>query len=84
MVEYILLVAVLASLAMTVLKSDAFNNLFGPNSEVFTRMRDYMEYTYRHGASSENLVDNSNYAGAHDTNYNDGDGSFLSLAEHYP
>ena len=48
-VEYILLLAVLASLSFSVLNSAAFKDFMAGNSGLFLTIRKGMEYSYRYG-----------------------------------
>ncbi len=48
-VEYVLLLAVIVSLAYAVLRHEAFRRFFGPGSEGFLAITKYIEHSYRHG-----------------------------------
>ncbi len=50
-VEYVMILAVVVVLVMTVLRSAGFKNFFGPDSPLFEKYAKYLEYTYRHGMS---------------------------------
>ena len=65
LVEYILLLVVVASLSLVVFKNPKFKSFFGEDSDFFTIIRSRMEYSYRHG--SEGSTDESNYTNQHDT-----------------
>ena len=60
-IEYVLLLVVIASLAVTVFNSQAFKNIFGPESSFFTIMQNRVQFTYRHGLEGESDSDNFNY-----------------------
>ena len=81
-VEYILLFAVVASLAYTILGSSDFTRVFGPDGVVATKYRNQLEYGYRHGLSLDQGGGNTpNYSnGEHDT-YNS---RFFGAADPYP
>ena len=86
MVEYVLLLSVILTLIAAVFKSDAFQNLWGPESEVFKALRERTEFTYRHGLIIEDIsgdkTDNT-YSGTHETYY-DGQSRFFVPRENYP
>jgi hypothetical protein len=73
-VEYILLLVVLVVVGLTLFKSRAFTDFFGPNSAFFQQLKDKHEFTYRHTVSGKNTEDNSNLNNFHesyiDTNRN--------------
>ncbi len=48
LVEYILLLAVAASLAMTFYRSKVFRRLFGENGEIGKKVKMRNEFAYRH------------------------------------
>lgn len=56
MVEYILLLAVVASLIMTFYNSDFFKRMFGGKGVMGTRIKQSSEYSYRH-AYQENRAE---------------------------
>ncbi len=68
-VEYILLLAVVASVAFAVLNSDLFKKLIGENSSVFKTAKSYMEYSYRHGLAGFESSDSYMKGGTHETYY---------------
>jgi hypothetical protein len=69
LVEYILLLGAVATFVAVVFNSAAFKRVIGPNSEIFAKMRGYMEYSYRHASPGNEL--RSDYFGKkHDTYYN--------------
>ena len=49
-VEYILMFAVIAALMTSVLRSDAFQNALGEDSQIFAALYGQMEYGYRHAS----------------------------------
>lgn len=58
-VEYILLLAVVASLITTVFRSDVLNNFIGKDGQFFRNYADYIGYTYRHGSVGSAANDDS-------------------------
>ena len=66
MVEYLLLITVVVSLAMAIFKSDLYVKFMGANSPYFITMKNYFEYTYRFG--SEGTQINPTYNTYTDTN----------------
>ena len=50
-VEYILMLAVVASLAAMILNSERFKKTLGADSEIFKKFAQRLEFTYRHGVS---------------------------------
>ncbi len=85
-VEYILMLAVVASLAATVLNSQMFKDLFGSDSKVFAKFARKIEYTYRHGVNG-NLDTNSQnppFGSAHDTYFKGGQSRFFMPKKSYP
>lgn len=80
-VEYILLFAVVASIAFTIFNGLGFNEIFGPNGQVATTYRNQLEFSYRHGFVKNGTPGEPNYeSGAHES-YN---GRFFSAADPYP
>ena len=68
-VEYILLLAVVTSLAFSIFNSDRFKSFLGPDSAFFNQMVKKIEYSYRHG--QEGLEDETDYDGNHPTFYSE-------------
>lgn len=90
-VEYILLLAVMTTIILTILKSDAFQSIFGKDSEFFARLGKMVEFSYRHGdmgTQAERDSDNYNYSGnnVEHKSYRteNGDSSFFVPTEVYP
>lgn len=86
-VEYILLLVVVASLATTVFKSDAFKELFGEDSSFFATVKKRVQFTYRHAIEDEKETDEYNYdqGTKHYSYYNEEESRtrfFLPLAEY--
>ncbi len=82
-VEYILLLVVIFGLSLTVYKGLGFKNLLGENSVFFSKMREHIEFTYRHGGSISRV--DSSYNGTHDTYWVGGDEThFFSPLSTYP
>jgi hypothetical protein len=65
LVEYLLLLAVLISLSISILNSEALRNLIGPNSAFFETIERYLEFSYRHGVPGSPVTDDSNYQTDH-------------------
>ena len=63
-IEYVLLLVVFVSLATTVFKSQAFQDLFGENSTFFATVKNRVQFTYRHGIEGEKEDDNFDYGDA--------------------
>ncbi len=82
-VEYILLLAVVISLVVTVVNSDAFKDLLGPDSNVFKKLKDKIEYTYRRGGYGVKDTTTTAYGGDHDSYY-DGKSKFFMPTGEYP
>lgn len=80
-VEYILLFAVVISLATFVFKSKAFNDLFGKEGQFADVYKRELEYSYRHGRYGRELFQPPNYkSGRHDS-YNK---RFFGSRDAYP
>jgi len=80
-VEYILLFAVVISLASFVFKSDAFTSLFGENGKFADVYKRELEYSYRHGLAGRVRFTTPDYqTGTHDS-YN---GRFFGSKNAYP
>jgi hypothetical protein len=69
LVEYIMLMGAVATLVSIVLNSAAFKRVIGPNSEMFEKMKGYMEYSYRHASPGYELRGDY-FSKKHDTYYN--------------
>lgn len=83
-VEYILLLAVVMTIMITIMNSDYFKSLLGPESQVFEVMRQTMEYTYRHGRFGTKGVGEDNYDGTHESYYDGSNSRFFSPQVEYP
>ncbi|MEK6626334.1 MAG: hypothetical protein AABY86_15295 [Bdellovibrionota bacterium] len=70
-VEYILMLAVVASLAAMILNSERFKKTLGAESEIFKKFAQRLEFTYRHGVSGagDNTPRTPDF-GKHETYYN--------------
>ena len=79
-VEYILLVAVIAGLVFTVLKSDEFKAIFGKEGKFGTVFRSEVEYSYRHARGGRGFYSAPDYSNSHDS-YS---GRFFSAKDAYP
>ena len=75
-VEYILLIAVIASISIAVLKNKKFTAFMNGNTGLFVTLKQGMEYSYRYGRELKDDVDfdeamNFKYqTNKHDTFYN--------------
>ncbi|MCK5883956.1 MAG: hypothetical protein KAG61_09720 [Bacteriovoracaceae bacterium] len=82
-VEYILLLLVIFTLSMGVYNGLGFKNLLGEDSPVFKKLREYAEFTYRHGGVIKR--GDSDYTGTHDTYWVGGARThFFSPQSFYP
>ena len=86
-VEYILMMAVIASIILTIVTSDAFRSLFGEDSRVFLTFKNYIEHTYRHSFNGEGDATGTygDFSGFHDSYTQDGGGDtrFFLVKEPY-
>jgi Tfp pilus assembly protein PilE len=84
MIEYILLLVVVVSLAGAFLSSDTYKKFVGKDSLLMQKLVRQMSYSYRHGRQGE--VDLSNYSSDHETYYNrdEGKSRFFTPVEVYP
>ena len=80
-VEYILLFAVVTSIAITIFKSGKFNDIFGQNGTIATTYKNQVEFSYRHGYSRSEALGNVNYSSGDHKSYN---GRFFSAKDGYP
>jgi hypothetical protein len=86
-----MLLAVMTTIILTILKSDTFQNVFGKDSEFFSRLGKMVEFSYRHthmGTLEDRNGDTYNYGGnsVEHKSYRRNDGTsriFVSL-EKYP
>lgn len=85
-VEYILLLAVVATLSLGIFKSDAFQDFLGPDSEFFNQLAKQQEYAYRHGLSADVEDDSSVDSPTHHTYKNNDTGltRFYGQTDPYP
>jgi len=84
LVEYILLMGMLMMIALSIFKTQAFKNIFGEDSALFSKLRKQFEYEYRHGLSGFNDATDNSYGGEHETYYKAGKTRFFSPLEPYP
>jgi len=85
-VEYLLLLFVVMSLILTLVNSNVFQQIMGPDSFFFEKLKLQQEYTYRHTHLS-NLPNEADYSGgAHHSYMNPESGvsRFYSTMEEYP
>jgi hypothetical protein len=84
MIEYILLLVVVVSLAVAFMNSDTYKKFVGKDSLLMQKLVRQMSYSYRHGRQGE--VDESNYSIEHDTYFNrtEGKSRFFTPIEAYP
>ena len=78
--EYILLIGVVTLMFISILKSEAFRDVFGDDSNFFKKMRQKMAFEYRHGRSGRKDLSDNTFGGKHET-YFDGNSTrfFLPL-----
>lgn len=85
LVEYIMLLAVVASLVSFVFKTDFWQSYFGPEGKFEKAFRARMEYSYRHGMEGESFYSPPNYNSRnHDHYYNGAATRFYRPNEPYP
>ncbi|MAX67445.1 MAG: hypothetical protein QF441_12140 [Bacteriovoracaceae bacterium] len=80
-VEYLLLFAVVATLAAFIFKSNAFDKIFGKNGQFANAYKNELEYTYRHGLYGRTPYTKPNYKSSKHDSYN---GRFFGAADPYP
>ena len=89
-VEYILLLAVSASLVLTLYRSDTFKKIFGPQGTLGVKIKSQSEWGYRHAyqdpLASGNEPDQYTQAASHPSYYNQssGEGRFFGPRDSYP
>lgn len=84
-VEYILLMSVVMSLAMMIFKSRYFKNFFGPDSVVFNNFRLSLEHSYRHGFPGKlesKEREQERYNEVHESYFSEGDTHFFFTKEY--
>lgn len=82
-VEYLLLMGVLVSLGLVVFKHPKFQDILGPDSNVFRGMKKFMTYSYRHARPGTD--GNADLTGAsHDSFMGGGRSRFFAPKEKYP
>jgi hypothetical protein len=89
LVEYILLLAVVASLVVTFYNSQAFQRLFGPNGEFGRMVKEDAEFAYRHAFLRNrpaNIPVGEREISGHPSYHNTAQGGtrFFSSKEPYP
>lgn len=87
MVEYIMLVAVVMTLAGTFFRSELFTQFFGDDGEFAKTYKNKMEYSYRHGLPLPVGTTPPTFNPAstqHDTYFKSGDTRFFGAKEKYP
>lgn len=85
MVEYILLLAVVISLAGVVFKSDFWLSYFGPEGKFDQVFRARMEYSYRHSLEGDAFYAPPNYQTKnHDSYFYGGSTRFFIPTDPYP
>ena len=80
-VEYILLFAVVASIAFTIFNGLGFADIFGPNGQVATTYRNQLEFSYRHGFVKNGSPGEPDYASGDHESYKS---RFFSAIDAYP
>lgn len=85
MVEYIMLLAVVASLASFVFKTDLWKGYFGENGKFEAVFRARMEYSYRHSLGGEQFFTEPNYgSNRHDSYRSSSQTRFFKPTDAYP
>ena len=79
------MLAVVASLAATILNSTMFKKLFGSESVVFEKFARKIEYTYRHGVNGnkDTNAQSGSFGNEHDTYFKDGQSRFFMPQKAY-
>jgi hypothetical protein len=73
MLEYILLMAVMTTIGMTLFKSKVFTDFMGPNSVFFDELRSRYAFTYRYGSpptGNEDPTEGNSYSNKHEAYFN--------------
>lgn len=85
-VEYIMLVAVVTLLTVSVLQSDAIRELLGEDSNLMLLLGTKIEYAYRHGRDGTFDTSNIGSFTAHESYYNNevGQSRFVLPSDPYP
>ncbi|OFZ14390.1 MAG: hypothetical protein A2X86_05970 [Bdellovibrionales bacterium GWA2_49_15] len=85
-VEYILMLAVVASLAATILNSERFRKTLGKDSVLFNKFARTLEYTYRHGVygTLDDTPRSPPFGNEHNTYYKGGQSRFYMSRTKYP
>lgn len=89
-VEYILLLAVSASLVVTLYRSEVFRRFFGPQGSLGVKIKSQSEWGYRHAymnpSSAGSEPDQYSEASSHPSYYNQasGEGRFFGPKDPYP
>ena len=65
-VEYILLLAVLGTISISILGSSRFKDFMGSDSAFFLALKKYQEYSYRHGSPGYDDVSTTDSGGLHE------------------
>lgn len=83
-VEYVLLMAVVVSVALAFLNSPMVKRFVGKDSQLMQKLYIQMSYSYRHGRMGE--VDGSDYSREHETYYDKekGESRFFAPTSKYP
>ncbi len=84
LVEYILLLGMLLMIGVSLFKSDAFKNIFGEDSALFSKLKKEFEYEYRHGLSGHNDQTDNSYGGGHESYFMQGKTRFFAPTDPYP
>ena len=82
-VEYVLLMGVIFTLILTIMNTQAYDNMFGQNSIVFQQLKSKVEFSYRHAFFSQGNQA-VNYANTHPSFDNQVESRFFQPAEEYP
>ncbi len=85
-IEYIMLIAVIGVLALSVFNSARFKEFVGTDSTFFQAIKEQMEYSYRQGKEGLSSKDSSEYNLRHELYYDveRSQSRFFSSLEPYP
>ncbi|MCT4642610.1 MAG: hypothetical protein N4A33_09985 [Bacteriovoracaceae bacterium] len=85
MVEYILIFAVIASVAVAVLNSNYFKNFFGDNGKFATIYKSEIEFSYTNSHQGRKVFEKPDYSSPSHPSYVGSSGTrFFGAAEPYP
>ena len=82
-VEYVLLLAVVATLVFAVIRNNAFQSYLGKEGEFFKKYKAVVEYSYRYGLGGEQDP-SPDYTKLHPSYFEGGDTRFFGPLNAYP